>query len=310
MTVAAPPKPWDVPPLIALGALALAAAIIFPLVRPTALYPTVLPPLAIDGAALMAEHRRDLARTRPVATTEALAAWNALTLAQSRSVRERAGWQAQATFASQLFEATEGAPEARLAVRAVAAQQFLANLANPVSPGTIVARRHGLTGPEADPTITDAHRLGWFFLRWERLALPTPEHGHVEPLTDTLLRITPATQRAFASWLLSASCNDITGSANPDPRACAEVRRPMIAFATRVDPRYPRDEALAATDVMLAVGLRHPRVVPGDERRGTDLEEAQAALHQAQDRYQALSRAQPDRRWTRYSLAVLRELSE
>lgn len=306
----APPKPWDVPPLVALGALALAAAIVFPLARPTALYPTSLPPLALDGAALMAEHRRDLRRTRPAAAAEALSAWNALTLAQARGARERAAWQAQAQFASQLFDATDGAPEARLAVRAVAAQRFLDNLANPANPGTVVARRHGLAGPEADPTMTDAHRLGWFFLRWERLALPTPEHGHVEPLTDTLLRVTPATQRAFAAWLLSARCVDVVGTADPDPRACAEVRRPMITLAARVDPTYPRDEALAATDVMLAVALRHPRGGTDANHPGTGLEDAQAALHQAQDRYAALAQARPDRRWKRYSLAVLQELSE
>lgn len=293
-------------PILA-GALVVLGALFLPMVRPTALYPTSLPPLALDPAELVAEHRRDLQRPRPAATAEALAAWNALTVAQARAVGDRDAHRAQAQFAAQLFEATDGVPEARLAVRAVAAQRFLEGVGNPGAPGTIVARRHGLVGPDADPTVTDAHRLGWFFLRWERLALPTPEHGHVEPLADTLLRVTPATRRAFAAWLLSARCVDLAGTARPDPRACSVLRRPMILLAARLDPAYPRDEALAATDLMLAVGLRHP---PGGQAQGTDIEEAQAALHQAQDRYAALAHATHERRWTRHGLAVLQELAE
>ena len=312
---AAAPKRWDVPPVIALALLALAAAIVIPAAHRTPLYPTALPPLAIDGAALLAEHRRDLARPRPPAAAEALAAWNALTLAHARG-DGRAEAQAQARFAETLFEATDGAPERALAVRAAAAQQWLDGLARPDEPGTVLAARHGLAGPRADPAMTDALRLGWFILRWERLALPTPERGEVEPVTDTLLRVSPAVQRAFAAWVIASRCTAIVGYDDLDqPRACAELRRPMIAIAARVDPRYPRDEALAATDVMLAVALRHPSPAAQRARAaaglgGTDLEEAQAALHNAQDRYAALARARPDRRWERYSLAVLRELSE
>ena len=136
-------------------------------------------------------------------------------------------------------------------------------------------------------------------------------------MTDTLLRVSPAVQRGFASWVLASRCTAIIGLDDQDnPRACAELRRPMIAVAARIDPRYPRDEALAATDLMLAVALRHPsaavlraRAATGTSG-GTDIEEAQAALHNAQDRYAALAHAQPDRRWERFSLAVLQELSE
>lgn len=311
----AAPKVWDVPPLIALGALALAAAIIFPIVHRTPLYPTALPPLVIDSAELIAEHRRDLQRPRPAATTEALAAWNALTLAHSLH-DQRAKAMAQAHFAQTLFDATEGAPERALAVRALAAQRWLEALGRAGDPGTVVAARHALVGPLADPALTDAQRLGWFMLRWERLALPTPERGEVEPVTDTLMRVSPAVQRGFAAWVLASRCTAIVGLDDHDnPRACAELRRPMIAIASRIDPRYPRDEALAATDLMLAVALRHPspatlRARPENAGAGTDLEEAQAALHNAQDRYAALAHSQPARRWERYSLAVLHELSE
>ena len=92
--------------------------------------------------------------------------------------------------------------------------------------------------------------------------------------------------------------------------------RPTLRVAAHLDPRYPRDEALAATDMMLAVALRHPSAAArrargdGAGAAGTDLEEAQAALHNAQDRYAALAHARPDRRWQRHSLAALRELSE
>lgn len=311
---AAPPKAWDVPPLVALGALALAVAAVFPIAHRTPLYPTALPPFEADAPRLLGEHRRDLGLPRPPAAGEALAAWNALTLAHARHDDGREA-QAQAQFAQTLFDATDGAPERAVAVRALAAQRWLDALGRPGDPGTVIAARHGLVGPLADPTVTDAQRLGWFLLRWERLALPTPERGAVEPVTDTLLRITPAAQRAFASWVISSRCTDIVGVDDPDaPRACAELRRPMIAIAARLDPGYPRDEALAATDVMLAVALRHPSPVAQRARAagvgGTDIEQAQVALHNAQDRYAALARARPDRRWERHSLAVLRELSE
>jgi hypothetical protein len=316
MPAAAAPKAWDVPPLIALAALALAGAIVFPMAHRTPLYPTSLPPLSVDGAGLLAEQRRDLARPRPPATAEAIASWNALTLAHARR-DARAKAQAQARFAQTLFDATDGAPERALAIRALAAQQWLDALGRPGEPGTVLAERHALAGPRADPTMTDAERLGWFALRWERLALPTPDRGEVEPVTDTLLRVSPAVQRGFAAWVINSRCAAIVGFDDQDnPRACASLRRPMIAFAAHLDPRYPRDEALAATDMMLAVALRHPSAAvrrargDGAGAAGTDLEEAQAALHNAQDRYAALARARPDRRWQRHSLAALRELSE
>ncbi len=311
---AAAPKVWDVPPSIALGLLVLAGMILFPLAHRTALYPTALPPLTIDGSALLAEHRRDLLRPRPAATPEALDAWNALTVSQTQHEGRS---RAQAQFAQTLFDATDGAPERALAVRAVAAQHWLDALRRPGDPGTMIAARHALIGPVADPSMTDAQRLGWFLLRWERLALPTPERGQVEPVTDTLLRVTPAVQRGFASWVLASRCTAIIGLDDEDnPRACAELRRPMIAVAARIDPHYPRDEALAATDLMLAVALRHPSAAvlraqaATGTSGGTDIEEAQAALHNAQDRYAALAHAQPNRRWERFSLAVLQELSE
>lgn len=312
----AAPKAWDVPPVIALGLLALAGAILFPIAHRTALYPTSLPPLAVDAAEVLAEHRRDLQRPRPPATAEALAAWSALTLAHARR-DGRAKVPAQAQFAQTLFDATDGAPERAHAVRAVAAQRWLDALGDPGDPGTMIAARHALAGPHADPTMTDAHRLGWFLLRWERLALPTPERGEVEPVTDTLLRVSAPVQRGFAAWVIASRCTAIIGLDDQhDPRACAGLRRPMIAMAARLDPTYPRAEAMAATDVMLAVALRHPSPAVLRARAaagaggGSDIEEAQAALHNAQDRYAALAHARPDRRWERHSLAVLRELSE
>lgn len=306
----AAPKPWDLPPALALGALALAAAAVFPIAHLTPQYPTALPPLTAPTGEVLAEQRRDLRLPRPRAADEALAAWNALTRAHAgRDPATKAA--AQAEFASVLFDATDGDPVRARAIRAFAAQQWLEGLGRPAEPGTVVAARHALAGPFADPTVDDAQRLGWFALRWERLALPTPERGEVEPVTDTLLRVSPAVQRAFAAWVLNSRCTAIVGlDDRDDPRACAAIRRPMIVFAWRLDPAYPRDEALAATDLMLAVALRHPRAAARAEGHGTDLEEAQAALHNAQDRYAALDRARPARRWRRYSLAVLRELSE
>ena len=125
----AAPKVWDVPPLIALGALGLAAAVVLPIAHRTPLYPTSLPPLAIDGSELLGEHRRDLQRPRPPATNEALAAWNSLTLAHSRR-GGNAKVQAQAQFAQTLFDATDGAPERALAIRSLAAQRWLDALPN------------------------------------------------------------------------------------------------------------------------------------------------------------------------------------
>ncbi|MBK6536000.1 MAG: hypothetical protein IPF99_42660 [Deltaproteobacteria bacterium] len=94
----------------------LAAAVVLPIAHRTPLYPTSLPPLAIDGSELLGEHRRDLQRPRPPATNEALAAWNSLTLAHSRR-DGNAKVQAQAQFA-QTLDATDGAPERALAIHA------------------------------------------------------------------------------------------------------------------------------------------------------------------------------------------------
>ena len=313
----APPKPWDVPLPVVLGALAVAASVLLPLAHRVPAYPVSLPPLATEPAPLRAEHREDLARPRPAAMREIVEAWDALTAAQSRR-DGRAVHTAQARFASVLFDGTENLPELRNAARAVAAQAFLDGLRDPRRPGTVVAARHGLAGPSAPSDVDDAQRLAWFIVRWERLALPTPSHGHIEPLVDTLLRVSPAVQRGFAAWVLGARCPSLLGTAYPaDPRPCAdELRRPMIAVASRFDPSYPRDEALAATDMMLAVALRHPsdavlraRADTSGEGR-TDLEDAQAALHRAQDRYAMLHRAHPSRRWERLSLGALQELTE
>ncbi len=94
-------------------------------------------------------------------------------------------------------------------------------------------------------------------------------------MTDTLLRVSPAVQRGFAAWVINGRCAAIVGFDDQDnPRARAPLRRPMIAFAAHLDPRYPRDGALAATDMMLAVALRHPSAAvrrargDGARRRG------------------------------------------
>lgn len=103
-------------------------------------------------------------------------------------------------------------------------------------------------------------------------------------------------------------------------RDCARLRRDMVGVARGADPRYPTDEALAATDMLLAAGLlRHVdparRVmlrVP-DERDDTSLrqarDEAAEALQRALLRYNTASGAPRRRLQERHQMAALEALA-
>ena len=85
-----------------------------------------------------------------------------------------------------------------------------------------------------------------------------------------------------------------------------------MPLARAADARYPDDEARAAIDVMLAVGLRRPaggddapvHVVDDASNDG----DAQAALVRARDRYAAMLERERTPRIERYFMAVVAEL--
>ncbi len=94
----------------------------------------------------------------------------------------------------------------------------------------------------------------------------------------------------------------------------------MIEVARGADPRYPSDEALAATDMLLAAGLlRHVdparRVMLGARDEGDDTslrqarDEAAEALQRALLRYDARLRSARRRLIERHQMAALEALA-
>lgn len=311
----------DVPTGVAAGVVVTLVALFLPMAAVSPAYPTSLPALSYDADATLAAHRADLALTRPAATPIVIEAWRALAAAQAR--RDTATQTVyQPRFAHHLYEATGHNPTAVRAVRAAARERFLRELSDPRAPLTQIAARHHLVGPSASPSVDDAQRVAWFDLRWERLALPTPNDGtNLEPITTTLLRVPPASQRAFVAWGLSASCLELLGAVDrrptlSDPRRCASARRDLVALAAAMDRGYPMDEARAAVEVMLATGLlrvsdpsRTDAAQPIEaDATGVARDDANAAFSRARDLYAAMLRRERTRRVERYYRAAVAEL--
>ncbi len=307
---------YDVPPGVFAGIVALLVALFFPLSHRTPAWPTELAHLTYDERAVLDAHRRDLARPAPAAEAEVMRAW----AWWSRSAVAGDGARladARQRFQDVLGEATGHAREPALALRARATERFLAALGDRRAPLTEIARRHGL-GLDGPWYATRAARIAWFAMRWERNAARTADDGRVEPLTDTLLRVDPAYQRAFVSWGLDARCPALIGAHDgwsltaAHTRACAAFRNELVPLARAADPRYPDDEASAAIDVMLALGLRRPaggddapvHVVDDASNDG----DAQAALVRARDRYAAMLERARTPRIERHFMAVVAEL--
>ena len=311
----------DVPLGVAAGLVATLVALFLPMASVGPAYPTSLPALSHDPEATLAAHRADLALPRPAATPIVLEAWRALSAAQAR--RDATAMSVyQPRFAHHLFEATGHNPAADRAVRAAARERFLREVNDARAPLTQVAARHRLAGPDAAPTVDDAQRVARFDLRWERLALPVRDDGtELEPITTTLLRVPPPSQRAFVAWGVSASCMELLGAVErrptlTDPRRCATFRRDLVTLASAMDRSYPRDEARAAVEVMLATGLlrvtdasRTDRDVPVEaDATGTARDDAHAAFARARDLYAGLLRRDRERRVERYYRATVAEL--
>lgn len=317
----APPSS-DLPLGLFVAVVIVLTALFLPMARRTPDYPTALPPLTYDADAVLREHARALALPAPPATAQVLARWRALNEATAAR-RESEFSAAQAAFTSDYGLATGHAPSAEQALRARAREAFLGESRRPEAALTRVAARHRLAGPRATRDATTAVRVAWFDLRWERNALPTPEHGEVEPIATTLLRIPPPEQRAFTAWALAARCPVLVGvEGRPlrpdDARRCASLRRDLLDLAAGFDHAYPRDEAAAAIDMMLGESLlrltdparadaREPTVVDDNERlRARD--DALAAFQHAAERYGAMERRGHSARIERYLRAALAEL--
>ncbi len=319
--MATPAPRHDVPLALAAGALALLLAVFVPLSHVTPAYPAELAHLDVDEAAVLRDHRAALRLPAPPATREALAAWDAWCAAAARD-DVGAIPVAREAFARRLADATLRVRAAQDAVRARAAERFLARLDDPRAPLTRVAARHGLAGAPSW-YATRAGRLAWFALRWERNVAEPGDDGEMEPIADTLLRVPASYRRAFASWALDARCPELVGAvgralAADHARACGRFRADLVDLAARLDPRYPREEARAAVDMMLAAGLRRaaapapdaPVTVVDDAARGPALADAQAALLRAEARYAAMLRAAPSRRVERLYRGVTAALGD
>jgi hypothetical protein len=312
----------DVPPTIVAGVLSLLLALFLPMAHRTPAAPTELPVLRDDPAAVLRGHREALALPAPSAADDVLAAWTRLSAVTAR--RDEAAYPAaQQLFAARVAEATQHARPLERAVQARGLARFLAAAQQPGAqdPTVALARRHRLVGAEA----TDAARVAWFLMRWERMALPTPTQGEVEPLVDTLTRLPRPAQIAFAAWSLRARCAELLGDDGrarvPDgARACARLRRDMIEVARVADPAYPRDEAIAATEMMLGAGLlRH---VDGARREAAGLtaalddfairrarDDAAEAFQRAITRYESVRRGRRSRLLERYEMAAVEALA-
>lgn len=316
----------DVPPTIVAGVLAALVALFLPMAHRAPAYPTELPPLRADAAAVMREHRAALATPAPPGTREVLAAWRRLAEVTARR-DEDAYAAAQHLFATRLGDATlhDRAQERAIQARGLDAFLRAARDGQGDDPVVALARRHRLVGPGASARATDATRAAWFLMRWERMALPTPTQGEMERLVDTLGRLPRATQVAFAAWSLDAPCAELLGTAargrGPEGvRACAQLRREMIEVAAGADRRYPRAEALAAVEMLLGAGLMRHADPARRESVGLDgavdesvarraRDEAAAAFQRAVVRYEALKREHPSRRFERYEVAAIAELA-
>lgn len=317
-----PSRPYDVPAPLAGGIAAVVAAVVLPMSLRGPAWPAGLPPLAHDPAAILAQHRAALRRTAPAASPAVLSAWRALN--QSLLRREpAASAAAQRYFSTLVARATLHDRDAQSALRARACDVLGAArpAAEPDRYGVVaLATRHRLLGVHATPSVDAAQRLAWCALRWERLALPTPDSGPVEPLTDTLLRVPPPVQRGFVRWALSARCAALVGMDGravslDDPRRCAAYRRELLPVAARMQPGWPAERARAHTEMLLGLGLQQAARAPATQgadgfARSTALDEARRALQTAADAYGAELRTAPSHPTERLALGALRALAD
>jgi len=278
-----------------------------------------------DPAAIEAAHQAGLHLDAPTAMPAVLSAWRRLNESLGRR-DTAASTQTQREFSSIVARATLHARPAQMALRARACERFVDPEGRDPDPMALgaVALRHRVTGPNTPATVDRAQRLAWCYLRWERLALPTPDQGSVEPLTDSLLRVSPAVQRGFVHWALGASCAALVGlDGRPlsldDPRRCATYRRELLPAAAGLEPRYPLAEARAHTEMLLGLGLSHaiatlrtapPAEAPEGFALSTAQHEARQAFQAAADGYGAQLRAAPAYRTERLALGALRALPD
>ncbi len=321
-----PPRPYDVPAPLAAGVGVLLAAVFLPMNLRGPAWPSGLPPVAYDPQAIAAEHRAGLNLDVPAASPAVMAAWRELNRALGR--RDTPGSaQAQGDFSRLTIRATQHARPAWRALRARACEAFV----TPPTRGdrdptgiVPIATRHRVVGPRAGASVDRAQRLAWCYLRWERLALPTPDQGSVEPLMDTLLRVPAPLQRGFVRWALGASCAALVGLDGraltlDDPRRCAAYRRELLPAAVGLDPGYPAAEARAHTEMLLGLGLSHavatvghegPSGPAGEFARSTAQHDARQAFQAASDAYGSLLRRAPSYRTERLALGALRALAD
>jgi hypothetical protein len=169
---------------------------------------------------------------------------------------------AQREFASILVDAAGDDRNERNAIREYHLHRFLDRLDGLQPDGLVrIASRHRLVGERAFPGVDRAMLIAWFELRWEAMAARESLRGETAPLNQ-LLTLLPAPDRAAAlAWALYVPCDALLGTSVHDAREapalfrCAAARRSFIDLGSAIDPSYPTQEALAATDVLLGRGL-------------------------------------------------------
>ncbi len=309
----------DVPTVLVVPIVAWLCALFLPLVAQHGSFPTELPPLRYTPAAVERSHH-GVSSAPPLipAAPEIMAAWSILASAQSSNDLRHVP-EAQERFGAVLTEAAEGDLRAAHALRTAALREFLRDLRVPGAPMTVLATRHSLVGPRVPPYVNPAVRIAWFDARWERLALRTPIRGALEPTISTLARIPYAERRALVAWELSARCTELLGTTTlrpGDPARCARLRRESVMAARDLDRSYPADEALAAVDVLEALGDENLADTleslssDGDAPavRSELLAQAQDALVRAQSAYAAMLRTRRSYRIEAYLRGVVAEL--
>lgn len=296
----------DVPPGIVALILLFLLVLFVPLVAITPDLPSALPPLRFDAAAVRAWHaaaRR--ASGVPDYLDESFAAFGrALALRDSAATAA-----AQREFAAFLLDAAADGRAERDAIREHHLALFLRAVdAGRPEPLVLVARRHRLAGPEADPGVSREMLVAWFDLRWEAAAARESLRGESVPLEALVARLPAPERRAAVAWALYADCHALLGAPPGALRAvqlrrCAEVRQNFAGLAHLLDRGYPVSEARAAIEVLYARALeRAARQRPDPAEREDLASEARAAYGRANALYAALAAEQPSRRLRRYLL--------
>lgn len=302
---------WDVPFSIVVSALGVLTATFLPMATHAPEWPDTLPNIVDSPSESLAAHTAELARRSPADADEALAAWRRLNEALER--RDGAAvTEAQREFATRTRQVTAHNRDREESLRARAC----AVLGGP-APGdtalTRVAARHGLVNG-ASTVEARAARLSWCYLRWERLALDTPDEGPLEPITATLARVPRSLQLSFVRWVLGARCWALVGlpgraAQREDPQRCAQLRTAMLPIARGVDPRYPSALAEAHIALWLGEDLRHVAATAPEGSSASVTDEARGAFQQAFEGYSRVLDRAPSRRVTRFAAAALAGMS-